>query len=116
MEISSVPFENVTAVAVTGRVDSTTADTLTSRLLEIVKSGASRLVIDLKEVSYISSAGFRTLLITARTVAQVNGAIVLCGISEEVRRLFDLGGFSELFAIASSRDDALAKLRTTGEA
>ena len=112
MEISTTPFENVTAVAVKGRVDSTTADGLTSRLSELVKSGASRLVIDLKEVSYISSAGFRTLLITARAVGQASGKLVLCGITGDLQRLFDLSGFSELFTILPNRDDALAKLRT----
>ena len=112
MEISATPFEDVTAVAVKGRVDSTTADSLTSRLSELVKSGASRLVIDLKEVSYISSAGFRTLLITARAVGQASGKMVLCGITGEMQRLFDLSGFSELFTILPNRDDALAKLRT----
>jgi anti-anti-sigma factor len=112
MEISATPFDNVTTVAVKGRVDSTTADSLTTRLSELVKSGASRLVIDLKEVSYISSTGFRTLLITARAVAQASGAMVLCGISGEMKRLFDLSGFSELFTILPNRDDALARLRT----
>lgn len=112
MEISATPLENVTAVAVKGRVDSTTADSLTTRLSDLVRSGSSRLVIDLKEVSYISSAGFRTLLITARAVAQASGAMVLCGVTGEMQRLFDLSGFSELFTILPNRDDALAKLRT----
>ena len=110
MEIKATPLDDITAVTVAGRVDSTTADSLTTRLGELVKSGASRLLIDLKEVSYISSAGFRTLLITSRAVAQAKGAMVLCGMSAEMKRLFDLGGFSELFAIASSRDEALTKL------
>ena len=112
MEISATPFDDVTAVTVKGRVDSTTADSLTTRLGELVKSGASRLVIDLKEVSYISSAGFRTLLLTARAVGQASGEMVLCGITGEMKRLFDLSGFSELFTILPNRDDALAKLRT----
>lgn len=110
MEIKATPLDDITAVTVAGRVDSTTADSLTTGLGELVKSGASRLLIDLKEVSYISSAGFRTLLITSRAVAQAKGAMVLCGMSAEMKRLFDLGGFSELFAIASSRDEALTKL------
>ena len=116
MEIDATPIDNITAVAVKGRVDSATADSLTSRLVELVKAGASRLVIDFREVSYISSAGFRTLLITARAVTQASGAMVLCGISAEVQRLFDVSGFSDLFVILPSRDDALEKLRSTGSA
>ena len=110
MEVKATPLDDVTAVTVAGRVDSTTADSLTTRLGELVKTGTSRLLIDLKEVSYISSAGFRTLLITSRAVAQAKGAMVLCGMSAEMKRLFDLGGFSELFAIESGRDEALTRL------
>jgi len=112
MEISITPFENITAVSVKGRVDSATADSLTARLVEIVRSGAAQLVIDFKEISYISSAGFRTLLITERAVEEGNGAMVLCGISGEMQRLFEVSGFLELFTILPNRDDALAKLRT----
>lgn len=112
MEINTTPIENVTTVAITGRVDSTTADSLTTRLGEIVRSGAARLVIDLKEVSYISSAGFRTLLITERAVGQVSGAMVLCGVAGEMQHLFEVSGFSELFIILASRDDAVARLRS----
>jgi anti-anti-sigma factor len=97
---------------VKGRVDSTTAESLTTRLGELIRSGSSRLIIDLKEVSYISSAGFRTLLITARAVAQASGKMVLCGITGEMQRLFELSGFSDLFTILPNREDALAQLRT----
>ena len=116
MEVSAIPLDNVTAVTVKGRVDSTTADSLTSRLGELVRSGSSRLVIDLKEVSYISSAGFRTLLITARAVAQASGKMVLCGITGEMQRLFDVSGFSDLFTILPNQDDAVAQLRSAGNA
>ena len=112
MEISVTPIDNVTAVAVKGRVDSLTADSLTTRLGELVRSGSYRLLIDLREVSYISSAGFRTLLVTARSVAQASGAMVLCGIAGEMQSLFELTGFSKLFTILPDRDDALASLRT----
>jgi anti-sigma B factor antagonist len=77
----------VAAVAVKGRLDSSNADGLKERLGETVHSGSPNLVIDLKEVIYISSAGFRTLLITARAVDQARGHMVLCGIGGEVKRL-----------------------------
>ena len=111
MEINATLLDDVTAVAVKGRVDSTNADTLKERLGEIIRSGSSRLVIDLKEVIYISSAGFRALLITARAVEQVSGRMVLCGIAGEVKRLFDIAAFSDLFTIATTRDDAVNSLR-----
>lgn len=111
MEISATPFDNVTAVSVKGRVDSTTADSLRDKLSEIIQAGSARLVIDLKEVVYISSAGFRTLLITARAIEKASGKLALCGVVGEVKRLFDIAAFTELFTILPDRDDAVAAVR-----
>jgi anti-sigma B factor antagonist len=111
MEISTDSFDTVTAVTVKGRVDSTTADKLRDLLTEMVQAGSARLVVDLKEVTYISSAGFRTLLITARSVEQAKGKLALCGIGGEVKRLFDIASFTELFTILPNRDDAVAAAR-----
>ena len=110
MEISATLLDNVAAVAVKGRLDSSNADGLKERLSEIIHSGSSRLVIDLQDVIYISSAGFRTLLITARTVDKASGSMVLCGIAGEVKRLFDVAAFNELFTIVPTREDALRAL------
>jgi anti-sigma B factor antagonist len=115
MEIDATPLDNVTAVAVKGRVDSTNAEGLKERLSEIIRSGSSQLVIDLKDVIYISSAGFRTLLIAARAVEQASGRLVLCGIAGEVKRLFDIAAFTELFTILPTRDEAVAVLRVQGD-
>ena len=107
MEINTASLNTVTAVTVKGRVDSTTADKLRTHLASVIQSGCARLVIDLKEVAYISSAGFRTLLITARSVDQAKGKLVLCGVAGEVKRLFDIASFTELFTIMPNQDDAV---------
>jgi anti-anti-sigma factor len=108
MEIDTASLDTVTAVAVKGRVDSTTADKLRDHLTDVIRAGSARLVIDLKEVTYISSAGFRTLLITARSVETAKGKLALCGVGGEVKRLFDIASFTELFTILPNRDDAVA--------
>ncbi len=108
MEIDTASHDKVTAVSVKGRVDSTTAEKLRDHLNTVMQSGSARLVIDLKEVSYISSAGFRTLLITARAVDAAKGKLALCGVGGEVKRLFDIASFTELFTILANRDDAVA--------
>ncbi|HTE15421.1 MAG TPA: STAS domain-containing protein [Burkholderiales bacterium] len=112
MELDTSRLNTVTAVAIRGRVDSTTADKLRDHLTEIIGAGSARLVIDLKEVTYISSAGFRTLLITARSVDHAKGKLALCGVGGEVKRLFDIASFTELFTILPNRDDAVATVLT----
>jgi anti-sigma B factor antagonist len=111
MEIAAATFDTVTALTIKGRVDSTTADRLRDQLSELIQVGCARLVIDLKEVTYISSAGFRTLLITARSVENAKGKLALCGIGGEVKRLFDIASFTELFTILPNREDAVAAAR-----
>jgi anti-anti-sigma factor len=112
MEIESVAVNEVMAVAVKGRVDSTNADDLKERLTTLIRSGSARLLIDMQGVIYISSAGFRVLLIAARAIEQASGQLVLCGIGGELKRLFDIAAFADLFTILPSRDEALALLQT----
>jgi anti-sigma B factor antagonist len=108
VEITEIQSGTVTAVALRGRIDSVTAGPLKDRLSNLIASGLSRLVVDFREVAYISSAGFRTLLIVAKQSTDANGRLVLCGISSEVRRLFEIAAFTELFLILPNREEAIA--------
>ena len=111
MELSEVQIDSVTAVAVKGRVDSTTAGALKDRLVGLVGTGHAHLVVDFKDVDYISSAGFRTLLIASKAAEESGGRLVLCGINGEVRRLFEIGAFTEFFQILPSREEAAASIK-----
>jgi hypothetical protein len=53
-------------------------------------------VLDLSRLEYISSAGFRVLLLAAKLADETGSRLVLCGVSGKVRQLFDLGGFLDL--------------------
>jgi anti-anti-sigma factor len=110
MEITEFQSGAVTAVALRGRVDSATAGVLKDRLSQLIQSGAAQIVIDFRDVAYISSAGFRTLLIIAKQSEAADGRLALCGISSEVRRLFEIAAFTDLFFIVPSREEAIAAL------
>ena len=74
------------------------------------QDGRARLVVDLKQIIYISSAGFRALLVAGKLADETKGTLALCGLSAELQRLFDLGAFTDLFTIYGSRDESIAKL------
>lgn len=99
----------VTIVEPDGRIDSATAPLFLERMAALVNAGAARLVVDFRNVVYITSAGFRSLLVAARLVEQAQGKLVLCGVTGEVRRLFDLIAFSDLFIICGTREEGVAK-------
>ena len=110
MEIAEQQAGEITIVEVKGRIDSNTAKAFGERLASLIKNGRAQLVVDLKHLIYISSAGFRALLVAGRLADETRGTLALCGLSAEVQRLFDLGAFTDLFVIYSSREESVTKL------
>lgn len=111
MELVESHAEDVTVLVVSGRIDSSTADAFRDRLRAITDGGSRKLLVDLGEVAYMSSAGFWALLAASRELEGRKGVLALCALSDGIADLFRLGGFSELFRILPSRWDALAALR-----
>ena len=112
MEIAEQRTGEITVIEVKGRIDSNTAKAFGERLAGLLKAGPARLVVDLKHIVYISSAGFRVLLLAARRAHDAGTRLVLCSLTGKVRQLFDLGGFLELFAISTSREEAIAAMHS----
>lgn len=111
MRFSAAVESGVTVVAISGRFDSGVAREIRERLSHLVAGGASRMLLDLHGVEYLSSAGFWSLLAVSKEIEARRGSLVLCGMSGEVRRLFDLGGFAELFKICPTRELGMAAAR-----
>jgi anti-sigma B factor antagonist len=110
MEIGEEHRGDITIVEIKGRIDTNTVRSLGERLTTLIKAGRNTVMVDLKNLVYISSAGFRALLIAGRLADENKGSLVLCSLSNEVQRLFDLGAFTDLFQIYSSREEGFAKL------
>jgi anti-anti-sigma factor len=101
----------VTVLEVKGRIDSTTAPVLGEKLTGALATPQRRLVLDLRQLEYISSAGFRVLLLAAKRAEEAGSRFVLCSVSGKVRQLFDLGGFLDLFPISASREEGIAAVQ-----
>ena len=108
MEIVVSTLDEVVIVEPRGRIDSTTSREFGDRLLDLIKEGTARVVVDFSNVVYISSAGFRALLIAAKDSAERNCAFALCSLSAEIHRLFEMGVFVDLFRIYGSREEGVA--------
>jgi len=108
MQIEQNTRDGVTVLAPTGRIDTTTSGALEDAVRRAVDGGARDLLIDFAEVEYISSAGLRVFLALAKRLRDLGGRVVLCGMGQPVRQVFQLAGFLPLFTITASRDTALA--------
>jgi anti-anti-sigma factor len=110
MDISEDRKADAVVLALSGKLDATTARTFEDKILGVINSGAQRLVVDLALLEYVSSSGLRVFLLAAKRLQATDGKIVLCGLQDHVRQVFDLAGFSSIVSIYSSRDDAVKAL------
>ena len=96
----------IPVLQISGRLDASTVSILERALLRAFSFGASVIVIDVGEVTYISSSGLRVLLTGRRQARERGGDILLCSLSPNVRDVLDMVGFTVLFSIHNTLDDA----------
>jgi anti-sigma B factor antagonist len=109
MQIGMQQVGAVMVMEPNGRIDSTTAKPFGDSLLGALKPAQSCVIVDFKNILYISSAGFRVLLLAGRMAEETQSKFALCNLTAEVSRLFDLGAFTDLFVIYPSRDEGLTE-------
>ena len=98
MEITTQEFKHCDLIAIKGRVDSATAPQVAQALEHAGDNGKYKLVVDMAELEYMSSAGFRALLAAQRNCKKYNrGEVVLSNVPDRIREALELAGFTELF-------------------
>jgi len=107
MEIATRTQNDVTIVVFHGSLDSKTSPQAQQALDGILADGGRKLLIDFTALDYVSSAGLRVLLATVKRLGGVGGALRLFGLNETVREVFDISGFSTIFAVFATEADAL---------
>jgi anti-sigma B factor antagonist len=116
MEITTKEFNRVLLLAVKGRVDSVEATRLEEALEAAKRRGSYRLVIDMSQLEYMSSAGFRALAAAQRRSRhQKRGELVLTQVPEGVREALDLVGFTEYFKIIDPPASAVEYMENLSE-
>lgn len=109
MQISEQTRDGALVIQASGRLDSSSAGGLEAVLPARIQTH-DKVVLNLTDVAYVSSAGLRVLLIGAKAARGKGHKLVLTGLSDSVREVFDISGFSSIFAIEADVDSALAGL------
>jgi anti-anti-sigma factor len=102
--------ESVYRITPSDRLDAVTASVLEAFLQTELQSGHSQLVLDLGEVTYLSSSGLRALLRIRRQAQAVGGDLVLAEMGPRVREIFEMIGFTDLFQVFDRVEEAQAAL------
>lgn len=109
MNISTTTVDGIAVVAIDGELDGRTAPIAQERIVPLCQPGC-RLILDMSQVTYMSSAGLRLLLLLYRQVTGVGGRLALVGLSEELQDTMSATGFLSYFAAYDRLDAGVAAL------
>ena len=97
MTIEKIAQSKKLTIALSGRLDTTTAPKLETELKQNI-SGVNELILDFSGLEYLSSAGLRVLL-SAQKVMNRQGSMVIKHVNETVTEIFEITGFVDILTI-----------------
>jgi len=100
MQIESTMYKRCDLIKLQGRLDSASAPKLAEVIDLITDEGRYKIVLDMEELSFVSSAGLRVLINAQKTCKRYNrGEVVFTNVPVNIMSALDLAGFTVLFKI-----------------
>ena len=99
MEIKVEKQNAVVTVYLKGRLDTLAAQEVSKQLECLTEDASGTIIMDCNEMSYISSSGLRIFLTLRKATAEKGGKVIVRGISNDIRSVFMMTGFLNLFEI-----------------
>jgi anti-sigma B factor antagonist len=108
MEMSTVDLKRCTLVRLGGRIDGSVAPDLGTNLRALMDSGRYKIVVNMAEVSYVSSAGLREFISAWKTCRRWNrGDLRLAEVGPNIDKVLDLTGLKTQFMIYATEAEAV---------
>jgi len=108
LTVTRKSLNRVDVVSTSGRIDASTAPILEQSLKTCLNEGRYRLVIDLKDTAYISSAGLKVLIATLKETKKHRGDVRLANLSHNLKETFSMVGLvPDLFKVYDDTLDAV---------
>jgi anti-sigma B factor antagonist len=107
MEIIEEKQGGINIFKLNGRLDSNTSQGFEQKHFQAISDGSKTVVVDFKELDYISSAGLRVILKATKAIKREDGQIMLCSMQDYVKEVFEIAGFDSFLPIVGTMDDAL---------
>ena len=108
MDLKTERQDGVLSAHVGGRIDGTNAREFEEAVRTAIDKSDRAVIMDFENLSYISSAGLRAVLLTAKNLRTQDAKFALCSLSAHIREVFEISGFDKIIAIHPSRAEALA--------
>ena len=109
LEVKIEEINDVVVVRLVGKLDTNTAPLAETEINEWLEK-AKKMVVSLEETKYVSSAGLRVFLATAKKMTAAGGAVKFCCPNEVVKEILDISGFSTILDVKTSEQEAIDDL------
>jgi anti-sigma B factor antagonist len=109
MELYKEERDGITMIAVQGDIDGSTAGEMRDYLVPAIVPNC-RILLEVSQVSYMSSAGLRVMTLIYRQTKEQNGALVLVGVTSDIRAAMDATGFLKHFTLVETVQEGLEAL------
>lgn len=107
MQIAEERIGTAQVLRPSGRLDGTTAAAFEQTLLARLDPAPERLVLDLAELEYVSSAGLRAILVAAKRAKAAGCALAVCRARDHIREVFEVSGFGSVLRLHGTLQQAL---------
>ncbi len=99
----------VALLSIEGEVDMYSSPEARKAIMELVKQKIPKLIVDLQGVSYMDSSGVATLIEGLQMCHKYNGKLLIAGLRDNVREVFELTRLDKIFQIYQDVDTAMAQ-------
>jgi len=111
MDVQVIPYKRCDVVKITGRIDSETVPNLRETLTMLVDTGKNQLVMDMTEVTFVSSAGWWLFIDTQKIYKRNgNGELLFAGLAQRIRHSLELVGMDDFFTTFDSVTSAVGNI------
>lgn len=110
MEIKEQQINDVMVLELKGRLDTTNYGVLEKKLTSLFDEQKIKIVLNCEGLDYISSSGLRVLLMFLKKANTADGKFVISHLPRNIREIFDISGFTNIFEIYETSDEALKRL------
>ncbi len=110
MKINVKENKEVQVLEVSGEIDFYSSRELRQKFQDLLDKKCSKLLVDLKKVTYVDSSGLATFVEALQRMNRMGGKLVLAGLSASVRGVFEIAKLDSIFVLADSEEGAAAAL------
>ena len=110
MNVTINEKQGIIIVTLEGNLDTNTSPEVETELNKLIEPDGVKLIINLSQTNYVSSAGLRIFLATAKKLTAKQGVFKLCAPNDVVKEVLDISGFSSILDVKATEEDAIAEM------